>query len=356
MRVRDLTRLMAGLGPWADGTPGPATILRELHFPTHAGPAPAWLYAPTSGRPRRAWLLSPGLHHEQAGDPRMDRFARVLAGAGALVLSPSLPDLTRLLLHPRVIDDLAAAFTALLAQPELPAGCRPAVFSISVGSLAALRLAADPRVSAVVTFGGYASPAGLLRAVTRLHHETAEPFDPLNAPLALLALAEHLPPAHDPAALTAAWTRFVRLSWPRPAMKTGGAHLPFAHELAASVHPADRERFLMGCGARPGARALVDEVLARGGADALDPRPHLGRIAGAVHVMHGRSDPTIPFSELAALDAALPAHVPRRLYATGLYSHTGATGARELLRNLPALAGEARTLLGLVGTLAQLGG
>jgi len=337
---------MLGLGPWADGGQAPPAVRRPVALARGA----AWLYAPARGSARGAWLLSPGLHHEQAGDPRMDRFARVLASAGCLVLSPSLPDLTLLRMSGRVVGDLAAAFEVLAARPELPRGCRPAVFSVSVGSVAALRLAAgDDRVGGVLLYGGFADPRALFRAVTR---EPGSPeFDPLNVPSALMSLLDGLP---EP--VCAAWRRFMRLGWQQPALKQGRAFVPFAEELARDLPERDRELFLVGCGARPGARALCERALETADVvQALDPRPFLGRIRCEVHVMHGRGDPVIPFEQMAALDAALPAHVRRRLYPTGLYGHTGAAGLGQILGNLGALAGEARVLLALVAAIARLG-
>jgi hypothetical protein len=142
------------LGPWTDAhvvpqdvdrrevivealnpneRPFSAFVYRSVHRDQHVG----------------SLLLVPGLHFLGPLDSRMDRFARILAAAGIVVLAPRLPDFTSLILDKRVFDDTLRAWKTLESLPDRPAG-RPGVFSISFGSLPSLWLASEsPAASAV---------------------------------------------------------------------------------------------------------------------------------------------------------------------------------------------------------------
>jgi len=326
--VRDSARLRYWLGPWAPAAERPERVtLRDVRG-LHAG---SRLYAPLDREPRGAFLISPGLHYEGPSDPRMDRLARIFASAGFVVMSPAVPDLMQLRLTPAVTVDVARALEALLDAPELPAGCRPAIFSVSVGSLAALRVASIVRfssaISHLVVFGGYADPIALIRSLT------LEPRDPLNRPAAMLTLLEHLPgaPASDGAdaeLLREAWREMVRTTWPHPALKVPGGtlHHPIARAIAGELPSHLQPLFAIGCGVLPGAWELCEAALASPGDPYayLDPRPHLEQLACPVTIVHGVADDVIPFEQAGELGGALPAAVAFTTLATGLLAHSNA--------------------------------
>jgi pimeloyl-ACP methyl ester carboxylesterase len=289
----------------------------------------------------------------------MDRLASILAALGYAVLSPAVPDLMSLRIHPATFNTLAAAFDLLQGRPELPKGTRPGVLSVSVGSLGALHLASSPthadRISRLVTFGAFADPREFVRTVIsgdRLRGES-RPRDPLNQPVPFLTLLDHLPvPVREPEALAAAWRRYIRETWPRKELKNAEstAHCQVAETIAATLSPQDRDLFLIGCGARPGGLALCTAALdgAGGHYDYLDPRPRLGRITARVDLVHGADDAVVPSTQLATLAAAIPG---ARIHPLRLYAHSASVSPRHLARNLPRLAGDARTMTRIVRAL-----
>jgi pimeloyl-ACP methyl ester carboxylesterase len=357
---------MRWLAPGVDETRRPRHVRRQSIAVAGSadGRAPfeAWLYSPTRRPPRGCLLVVPGLHFLGPADPRLDRFLTVLAGAGLAVLAPFLPDFVSLGVRRGLVDDLGRAFDALGAHPDRPDGVRPGLLSISFGSLPALRLAAAPshaeRVGGLVVFGGYADWAETIRfCLTGLvDGRPVATRDPLNQPVVLMNVMGALPcPPADPARLRRAWEGFVRQTWGRTAMKAPDAFPRVARALLDDVHPADRQLFLIGCGVEPGALDLVEQALASTEAvDFLDPRPHLGGLACPVHLIHGRDDDVIPYTQLEALARAIPAHVPMRAYLTGLYAHTGRSGLLERAGQLPELAGEARTLVAVLRAVVEV--
>ena len=103
-----IARLARWLGPWTPAYRRPHDVrTRTLEIsctaPDHR-PMRAWIYAPTSRAPAGSLLLVPGLHFAGPADPRLDRFARILASAGLVVLAPFLPDFISQVLDPRVLE------------------------------------------------------------------------------------------------------------------------------------------------------------------------------------------------------------------------------------------------------------
>src|SRR5262249_60412292 len=121
---------------------------------------------------------------------RLDRFCRLLAAAGPLVIAPFIPDSLALVPTRRAIDDFARVAGAAPRWIDRA----PVVFSISFGSLLAFALAAErPELAArLVIFGGYSDLPDVLRYCL-----TGDGRDPMNQPVVLMNLLDHI--SHDAA-------------------------------------------------------------------------------------------------------------------------------------------------------------
>ncbi len=350
VELRRVARLAWWLGPWSARAARPGNVQRRTVIVDGSDGA-SYLYAPTDRPPRAAWLISPGLHYDGPDDPRMDRFASVLASSGAVVLSPRSPELCSL----RIGHDAIAALGRAHATLARDAGARDLplhVVSVSVGALAALRLASAPttagRIDRVVVIGGYADPEALSAS---LCGADAEPRDPLNQPVAFLTFLDRLPVTiHDRTRLITAWRWFVRTAWPRESWKRAGAtaHHAAARELTREVDARDRELFLVGCGAIPGGHALVRAAEATGAFAHLDWRPHAAAVRADVVAVHGVADRVIPIAQLDALAAALPRARTIRL---GAFAHSRTIDGRALWSQVPRLADEVRAFAGVLQEL-----
>jgi pimeloyl-ACP methyl ester carboxylesterase len=351
--IDSMAILARWLGPWANPRAAPTVAVRDemegglrvrLYAPrgSQGAGAPRLRFARRS--PRRTFLIAPGLHYAGADDPRMDRFCRILAAAGHLVVAPFVPDYLALTPTERAKRDFFRAFAAL---PRWSAQ-RPVVFSISFGSLLALSLAAEHPggIERLVVFGGYADLRETLRfcLTGQVASGRATARDPLNQPVVLMNLL-HLIDCADREAVTAGWRRYVERTWGRAELKVRERFVAIAEELAPGVPAGVRELFLVGIGARPGAAELALEALTRFDASALDPTPYLPRITGRVDLVHGAEDDVIPFEHSHALAAAMP-NADVRVHVTGLYGHTGASR--------PTLASSARELVTMVRVLRAL--
>lgn len=347
--VRALVALTRWLGPWASAESVPKNIRVEPVAIEAAGRRlDAWLYHPR--RPATgSYVLAPGLHFDGPADPRMRRFCAILARAGFEVLAPFLPDFLSLRVTPQVIADYEATF-AWLAERRTG---RLGLFSISFGSLPALRLAANrrwaERISHVICFGGYADFAGALE-----HALAGEGRDPLNQAAVFINLIDELDGASDPELLVDAWMRYMRRTWGRPEMKARERWEPVAREVAASLPEGARPLFLVGCGAEPGAPELARQALARRGEAAMfvDPRPHLVSIARRVYLVHGRDDDVIPYTHAEMLRRAMPPAARAEVLLTGLYDHTRPAGDGTL-GTARLLVKEGASLVKILGAIAR---
>lgn len=316
----------------------------------------AYVYAPRSA-PLALYVISPGLHFAGPDDRRFDRFCRVLAQAGFVVVAPFLPSYVDLRVAPSAVDDLDQVVGAALHR--FAALGPPTLFSISFGSWPALEVAArrGGALDGVVTFGGYADFESAVRfcvegVMVGDDGPVTLPRDPLNSPALFLNLLPFLDVAGDTTLLERAWREMCWRTWGKMELKAPGRLRPFVEELAPGVPERQRELFRIGAGDLPGAAALASQALERGATELayLSPRAALARIRRPVVVCHGRDDDVIPWGEGVKLARALGEHTVTRLYVTGLFAHTGQGAPRP-----GAALREAKNLLGVAYTLASAG-
>ncbi len=356
-RLRGLAsqiRLGRWLGPWASADAIPTDVVRTERVLDATADRPAlktWVYRPEGRAVIGSYLVAQGLHYEGPADPRLDRFLRSLAHGGYEVWAPFLPDLLSLRVRASVVEDFGRALDAMLDAGAPPTGTRPGVFSISFGSLPALRVASDARwrdkVGGLMCFGGYAD----FREVVRfsLRPPAGVEHDPLNRPVVMMNLTPYMPDL--PAELDeveAAWTRYVHRTWGRPEMRVDGRYLEVAHEEGHTLRGDARALFEEGIGLRDGAYERCMAALDEGRADAvfMDPRPHMAGLRAPVFLVHGMDDDVIPWQQVDLLHEALPLTLERERFVTGLYAHTGKSGP-----NVGALAREGVTLLKMLAAV-----
>jgi pimeloyl-ACP methyl ester carboxylesterase len=353
------------LGPWTDAHVVPPGVNRQEviveALTSNERSFSAFVYR--SCDPKRhvaSLLLVPGLHFLGPLDPRMDRFARILAAAGIVVLAPRLPDFTSFILDKRVFDDTLRAWKTLEALPDRPAG-RPGVFSISFGSLPSLWLAsASPAASAVgslIVFGGYADFQDTLRFCIKGRPGAAH--DPLNRPVVFMNLMPFLDGRpEDPTELFAALRAYVEATWGKPEMKVDGRWQAVARDVAQRLPEHLLPLYFAAVGVEGDTQSLVDSAItrARDSFSWLDPRPFLDRVRCPVDLIHGADDDVIPYEHAFTLARQLPVDLLRGVHVTGLYGHTHKTTNTALTyRDVPALAKEAVTMVRMLVAIARSG-
>lgn len=277
-------------------------VIRPLQAPAGDRSLAADLYVSPSLRRPSGLVLVHGITYEGKADPHLRAAARLLARAGWAVAVPTVDGLTVLRLRPDDADRVAAAAHALH-----DAGYRPvAILGISLGAAPALAAAGwsdvSDIVSAVLALGGYASARELLRYT-------------LTGAYAFDGMVGHRPVDED------GITRFASAN--RELLDGGGG------ALVANRDPEQVDRLIA---------ALPEDT--RRLLDALSPERALDRLRAPLYLIHGRDDPTVPFTESLRLErAARAAGRPVRAVIVGAVTHVdpedGAT-VGELVRSWAA--------------------
>ena len=352
-----LATIARWLGPWADTTKAPNSI--EQHDEVVPGsrdqrPIRVRVYRPRRP-PRATFMIAPGLHYEGADDVRQDRFCRVLAAAGHLVLAPVLQDFIDLQPSSRVIDDFQRVWAARGTWD--PCERPPVVFSISFGSLPACGLASrvGDGVERLVLFGGYADMPATLRYCLFGRHDIIDGHahitrDPLNQPVVFMSFLPYLdPPCENPDAVRAAWRQVVVRTWGRPEMKAIERYSQVALDIAKAVPENVRELYLHGVGMTPNWLQFATDAAAKAAPiqAALDVVPYLDGVHCQVDIVHGRTDDVIPVEQAEVLARGMT-NADVRVHLTGLYSHTGGT-----LPSPSQAVGEVKSLFQMLSALAR---
>lgn len=335
-----------------DGTPVRATLVRPVRL----------------GEPLPAWVVLHGITRQGTAHAQLSRFTRAVVSTGAVAIVPEVPEWRALSLAPGLaLPTLKAGITGLRESGwarDAPVG----VIGFSFGAPHAVAATAHPdvarEVAGSVSFGGYCDLERTVRFLLTGAHEwsghryrltpdpygrwivganylTAIPGYEAARPVAdaLRALAEH---AGD--------TGIPSLDRRMDAKKA---------ELRAALDERQVgvfDLFAPGSATLPDARsgAELAEALvaaAKRHDPEIEPRSALAEVTHPVHLLHGRRDHLIPFSESLRLRRALPGATRARTTVTRLFGHSTQDSFPSMmraLREVPVFALALRRVLRLV--------
>lgn len=271
----------------------------------------ARLYLPEGVDHPPGIVLVHGVHHRGIDEPRLERFARAVSGAGVAVMTPAVHELSDYDVAPGSIDTVGAATAALRARLGTE---RVGLMGMSFGGGISLLTAADPRFAEHVSFVVAVGAHDDLGRVSRffVDDEIAEPSGETRklrahgygvTVLVYSHAADFFPPADVPGARDA-----LRLwLWEKR---------EDARKAAAALSAPSKAKLdaLFG----DGVSTMRPELLAAIGrhtADmaAVSPHGRLGALRANVYLLHGEGDTVIPASETHWLALDVP---PERLRTT----------------------------------------
>jgi alpha-beta hydrolase superfamily lysophospholipase len=260
------------------------------------------LYRPSAAR--GALVLVPGAAEAALDDPRLVAFAGALAGRGFLVLVPALPGEDPLRVSAADTGAVGDALRFLTGEDAFPtAGLAALSYAAGPALAAALEPDLRERVAFVVAIGGYHDITAAITFLTtgafRDDPEAPWRTAPTDARAKWRFLAANADRVGDRAdARTLAAIAEARLA--RPEADTGhlAARLgPEGRAVHALLVNRDPERVPALIAALP--PGLAGEIAA------LDlARRDLGRLAAPLILIHGRTDPLVPYTESLALARA----------------------------------------------------
>jgi dienelactone hydrolase len=282
-----------------------STVSEErITFSRDGEAIPARLYFPQGASHLPGVVLVHGVHHRGIDEPRLERFARAVAGAGVVVMTPLVKELSDYKVAPRSIDTVGAAVEALRARLGAE---KVGLMGMSFGGGISLLAAADARfaehVSFVVAVGAHDDLARVCRFF--VEHEIEEP----NGETKKLR-------AHDYGAMVLVYSH-VEDFFPPDDVRAASEALRFwlwerrddarkaAERLSAPSKKKIEKLFAEEVGAL---RSEILAVIARRAADMtrVSPRGHLETIKANVYLLHGEGDTVIPATETLWLAKDVP--------------------------------------------------
>lgn len=343
--------------------------VREILLDRAGVPVPGTLAMPREGRrPVPAWVVLHGITRPGRAHHQLVRFTRALAAGGCAVLVPEVPEWRELdLAAEQTVPTVRASLSALEGVEDIDSRAVGLV-GFSFGAPQAIAASTHPllegRIAGVVGFGGFCDlERTLLFQFTGDHewsggHHRLRP-DPYGR---WIVGANYLTavPGHEDQAQVADGLR-------RLAMMAGDAGVmawdPMFDEAKAvlrdALPPAHRpvfDLFAPMSSDEPdhvAGRAMAASLASAGRrvAPSLESTQAFAEVRVPVHLLHGRQDHLIPYSEAFRLRDALPPGVVAGPTVTSLFGHSSQDpfpglleGARETAAFFRALS----RVLGLV--------
>jgi hypothetical protein len=275
---------------------------------TPHGPLRYRMYTPQDVENPGGVVLLHGVHHLGIEDPRMWALARVLAGAGVLVMTPELQDLADYRVTARTIDVIGDSAVVLSTHTQRKVGLLGLSFAGGLSLLAANRDEFRDSIGFVVAIGSHDDMGRVARFFAA--NVISKP-DGVETPFqaheygALVLAYSHLEDFFSPADVPIARASLRQWLWEQPdAMKTAAALSPAGtRELDLLLHHRDQLR-----GPLLGEITLHKEEMT-----AVSPHGHLAQLHTTVFLLHGAGDTIIPSSETLWLAQDVP---PKELQAS----------------------------------------
>jgi dienelactone hydrolase len=355
----------------------PRPVVERVRYPTSHGEAEGELYRPSGAGPHPGMVVCLGVVPFGVNHPQVPRLGEALARSGFAALLYWSPAMRDFRLDPADIEDIASAYQALLARPDIDPA-RSGLLGTCVGGAFALMAAASPRirdhVAFVLAYAAYASMWTLAQDIASASYSRSA--SPVGAPADSRTGSPTGPQASAPASPHAGSpadaARIQRTPWAVDPL----TRKVYVHSLTAQLVPDEARRLRQTFTDRHsppespgGLEELAGSLSAAGKAvlpllTALDPddaQAALQRLPAAVQerlsalspatylpalraplivLLHDRDDPVIPVGESRRLRDALAGRRGVRYTEFTVFRHLDPTKgspaplalARELLR------------------------
>ncbi len=332
-------RTIRALNSWVFGKPA----VKEHEMVLHRGDreVPATLTVPQSGkRSLPGWIVLHGMTRPGRFHPTLLRFCRSLASTGTAVLVPEVPEWKDLRLKPELTLPTVRAGLRQMRELEETNDGPYGLIGFSFGAPQVMIASAHDDIAediaGVVGFGGYCNidhmvtfqMTGEFNWQGATHYLRPDPYGRwIIAGNHLMSIPEYQN-ARD---VADALLRLAMEAGERRILAWDPSYDALKETLRSEVTP-DR-RWLFDVFAPPSDQEPMPEqakhiaeqlaVAARKASPILDPVPYLSRIRPPVHLLHGRNDHLIPYTETLRMAAMFPPEKNVNTTITALLEHSG---------------------------------
>jgi dienelactone hydrolase len=281
----------------------------------------ARLYAPRgqAAPSAPAVVMVHGVHRLGIEEPRLQRFARAVAGAGVVVLTPEIEELSDYHVAARSIDTVGAAARALRRRVGSE---RVGLMGMSFGGGVALLTAAEPRFADEIAFVVAIGAHDDLARVSRFF-ATGETVDVGGTVRALRA--------HEYGATVLVYTH-IEDFFPAEDVPAAREALRLwlweqrgeARKAAAPLSPASKERIerLFAADVAAVRPELLAEIERREiEMKLVSPHARLGTMKAHAYLLHGEGDNVIPATETSWLAREVPEASLRAVLVSPAIAH-----------------------------------
>ena len=352
---------------WLAGPKG--FVEQEMSLDRQGTSVPATLTRPRreSGR-LPAWVVLHGVTRRGRAHEQLTRFTRTIVSTGAVAIVPEVPEWRDFRLAPRLAAPTVKAAIAGLRDSGWARDAPVGVIGFSFGAPHAIAATAHPdireEVAGSVAFGGYCSLTSTVRFLMTGEHEWRGKThrlapDAYGRWIVAVNYLTAVPGNESADGVTAALRALCA--------EAGDHGLPATHPRLESLKSelrtrlAEEHRALFDLFAPVGA-SLPERAPASDAAEQLaaaarrlepdvEPVRALAEVGLPVHVLHGRHDNLIPYSEGLRLAECLPDRSRSRVTITRLFGHSGQGSLLSLagtLGELPSFLAALRGVLRLV--------
>jgi pimeloyl-ACP methyl ester carboxylesterase len=346
-----------------------SVVSREIPLDRSGTPVPATLLTPA--RPRRplpAWIVLHGITRPGRAHPTLVRFTRAVAAGGCAVLVPEVPEWRELRLATDqtlpTVEAALAAFEQIDGVARRPVG----LVGLSFGAPQAIAASAHPalagRIAGVVGFGGFCDLERTLRFQFtgehewRNRHHHLEP-DPYGRWIVGANYLTAIPGHERRTAVAESLRSLATFAGDAGVMSWDDRFDAPKAELRDSLEAEDREIFDLFAPMSPAkpdpreaeAMAVALAEAGRRVEPTIEASRSFAEVTGPVHILHGRDDHLIPFSEAFRLRDALPAGVVAGVTVTRLFGHSARDPFPGLIEGARETAAFFRALSGVLGVV-----
>jgi len=310
-------------------TPEPdgAVVAQDVTVEGRDGPIRARLYYDPQQTARRPLVIAHGVHYQGIDEGRLVPFAKNLAAAGMMVMTPELADVIDYRITDRGVGIIADSARYLRDEaPVVSAHPEVGLVGFSFAGGLSLLAATDPAiqddVGYVMSVGGYHDLGRVMRFLITNQLETPEGTEQVKAHeyglvVAVYGELDRFVPKEDHEAIESAFRAWLQEKREQARAQADKATTPEGKRL---FHLLEEGKLVE---LRPQLLALLKERQAE--LERLSPAGRLDRVHAPIFLLHGTGDTVIPPAEARWAERELEGH-PHAVLVSPLLEHVSVEG------------------------------